>query len=78
MVNPCEIVVPQFESITFADDVASITPMNTLEASSSRVKCADNAYPTEKYLLVVEDIEDTGLGCGAANWIGSTSLSNYV
>ena len=78
--------MPEFEPVTFAEDTATITNMNTLKQSTSLVyyrdKCADGAYPTLNYQLVLEDVEDTSQSCGSALWIGSGSggltINDYV
>ena len=33
--NPCEIIVPEFEPVTFAEDTATITNMDTLKQSTT-------------------------------------------
>ena len=86
IMNPCEIIVPEFEPVTFAKDTATITNMETLKQSSTEVyyrdKCADGAYPSMNYQLKLGDVEDTSQGCGNEIYIGDGSggltLNDYV
>ena len=54
--------------------------MGTFEAidpsDPADYKCADGAFPTESYNLVLNDIQDSNTGC--SSWVGSGGLSNYV
>ena len=55
------------------DTYQAIDPLDT-----ANYKCADGQFPTEDYLLAIVDVEDSVVGCGAANWVGQAALSSYV
>jgi len=82
MVNPCEIKPCHFDQVSFDATSPSKTIMDTYQAidplDTANYKCADGQFPTEDYLLAIVDVEDSVVGCGAANWVGQAALSSYV